>query len=37
LDIDCLFPGNSARKRGLLTVYICIKLHMDLQANKSLA
>jgi hypothetical protein len=35
LDIDCLFPGNGARKRGLLTVYIRIKLHMDLQADKS--
>jgi hypothetical protein len=35
LDLDCLFPGNSARKRGLLTVYIRIKLHMDLQADKS--
>jgi hypothetical protein len=36
LDLDCVFPGNSARKRGLLTVYIRIKLHMDLQADKSL-
>jgi hypothetical protein len=35
LDLDCLFPGNNARKRGLLTVYIRVKLHMDLQANKS--
>jgi hypothetical protein len=35
LDLDCLFPGNGARKRGLLTVYIRIKLHMDLQADKS--
>jgi hypothetical protein len=32
LDLDCLFPGNGARERGLLTVYIRIKLHMDLQA-----
>jgi hypothetical protein len=30
-----LFPDNGARKRGLLTVYIRIKLHMDLQADKS--
>jgi hypothetical protein len=35
LDLDCLFPGNSARKRGLLMVYIRIKVHMDLQADKS--
>jgi hypothetical protein len=35
LDLDCLFPGNGARKWGLLTVYIRIKLHMDLQADKS--
>jgi hypothetical protein len=35
LDLDCLFPGNGARKRGLLTVYIRIKVHMDLQADKS--
>jgi hypothetical protein len=30
-----LFPSNDARKRGLLTVYICIKLQMDLQVDKS--
>jgi hypothetical protein len=35
LDLDCLFPGNGTRKRGLLMVYIRIKLHMDLQADKS--
>jgi hypothetical protein len=35
LDLDCLFPGNSARTRGLLTVDYHIKLHMDLQADKS--
>jgi hypothetical protein len=35
LDLDCLFPGNGARKRGLLKVYNCIKVNMDLQANKS--
>jgi hypothetical protein len=35
LDLDCLFPGNGARKRGLLTVYYRIKVHMDLQADKS--
>jgi hypothetical protein len=35
LDLDCLLPSNGARKRGLLTVYIRIKVHMDLQADKS--
>jgi hypothetical protein len=35
LDLDCLFPGNGARKRGLLTVDCRIKVHMDLQADKS--
>jgi hypothetical protein len=35
LDLDCLFPGNGARKRGLLTVDYHIKVHMDLQADKS--
>jgi hypothetical protein len=35
LDLDCLFPGNSARKRGLLMVFIRIKLHMDSQVDKS--
>jgi hypothetical protein len=35
LDLDCLFPGNGARKRGLLTVNSCIKVHMDLQPDKS--
>jgi hypothetical protein len=35
LDIDCLFPGNGARKRGLLTVDYHIKVHMDFQADKS--
>jgi hypothetical protein len=34
-DLDCLFPGNGARKRGLLTVYYRIKIHMDLQVDKS--
>jgi hypothetical protein len=34
-DLNCLFPGSDSRKRGLLTVYIRIKLHMDLQADKS--
>jgi hypothetical protein len=34
-DLDCLFPGNSARKRGLLTVDYRIKVHMDLQVDKS--
>jgi hypothetical protein len=35
LDLDCLFPGNGARKRGLLTVDYRIKVCMDLQADKS--
>jgi hypothetical protein len=35
LDPDCLFPGNGARKRGFLTVDYRIKVHMDLQADKS--
>jgi hypothetical protein len=35
LDLDCLFPGNGARKRGLLMVDYRIKVHMDLQADKS--
>jgi hypothetical protein len=30
-----MFPGNSARKRGFLTVYIHIKLNVDLQADNS--
>jgi hypothetical protein len=30
-----LFTGNSARKRGLLTVYIRIKHQVDLQVDKS--
>jgi hypothetical protein len=34
-DLNCLFPGNGARKRGLLTVNSCIKVHLDLQADKS--
>jgi hypothetical protein len=32
--ITC-FPGNGARKRGLLTVYNRIKQQVDLQADKS--
>jgi hypothetical protein len=36
LDLDCLFPGNGARKRGLLTVDYRIKVHMDFQADKSI-
>jgi hypothetical protein len=35
LDLDCLFPGNGARKRGLLTVDCRIKVRLDLQADKS--
>jgi hypothetical protein len=34
-NLDHLFPGNGARKRGLLTVNICIKVRLDLQADKS--
>jgi hypothetical protein len=34
-NLDHLFPGNGARKRGLLTVYIRIKLQLDLQVDKS--
>jgi hypothetical protein len=33
-NLDHLFPGNDARKRGLLTVNSCIKVHLDLQADK---
>jgi hypothetical protein len=35
LNLDYLFPGNGARKRGLLTVNSCIKVRLDLQADKS--
>jgi hypothetical protein len=35
LNLDYLFPGNSARKRGLLMVKICIKFRLDSQAYKS--
>jgi hypothetical protein len=35
LNLDYLFPGNSTRKRGLLTVYIRIKVRLDWQADKS--
>jgi hypothetical protein len=34
-NLDHLFPGNGARKRGLLTVYNRIKLQVDLHAGKS--
>jgi hypothetical protein len=34
-NLDHLLPGNGARKRGLLTVNSCIKVHLDLQADKS--
>jgi hypothetical protein len=34
-NLDHLFLDNGARKRGLLTVYIRIKLQVDLQAEKS--
>jgi hypothetical protein len=35
LNLDYLFPGNGARKRGMLTVNSCIKVRLDLQADKS--
>jgi hypothetical protein len=35
LNLGYLFPGNGARKRGLLMVYMCIELCLDLQADKS--
>jgi hypothetical protein len=35
LDLDYLFPNNGTRKRGLLMVDCRIKVHMDLQADKS--
>jgi hypothetical protein len=35
LNLHYLFPGNGARKRGLLTVDYRIKVHLDLQADKS--
>jgi hypothetical protein len=34
-NLDELFPGNRARKRGLLTVYMRIQFRLDLQADKS--
>jgi hypothetical protein len=34
-NLDHLFPGNGARKRGLLTVNSCIEFRLDLQADKS--
>jgi hypothetical protein len=34
-NLDHLFLGNGARKRGLLMVYIHIKLQLDLEADKS--
>jgi hypothetical protein len=35
LDLDCLFPGNGVRKRGMLTVDCRIKVSLDLQVDKS--
>jgi hypothetical protein len=35
LNLDYLFPGNGARKRGLLTIYIRVKVQVDLQAEGS--
>jgi hypothetical protein len=35
LNLDYLFPDNDARKRGLSTVNSCIKVRLDLQADKS--
>jgi hypothetical protein len=37
LNLDHLFHGNGARKRGLLMVYIRIILQLDLQVDKSSA
>jgi hypothetical protein len=34
-NLDHLFPGNGAIKRGLLTVNSCIEFRLDLQADKS--
>jgi hypothetical protein len=34
-NFDHLFPGNGARKRGFLTVYIRVKVQLDLQVDKS--
>jgi hypothetical protein len=33
-NLDHLFPGNDARKRGLLTLYNRIKLQIDLQSGQ---
>jgi hypothetical protein len=35
-DLDYLFPGNGARKGRLLTVYIRMKVHMDLHADSTI-
>jgi hypothetical protein len=35
LNLDYLFPGNDTRKSRLLTVNSCIKVRLDLQADKS--
>jgi hypothetical protein len=35
LDLNCLFSGNGARKRGLLTVDCRIKVRLNFQADKS--
>jgi hypothetical protein len=35
LNLDYLFPGNGARKRGLLMINMRIKVHLNLQADKS--
>jgi hypothetical protein len=35
LNLDYLFPGNGASKRGLLTVDYRIKVRLDLPADKS--
>jgi hypothetical protein len=35
LNLDYLFHGNDARKRGLLMVYIRVKVQVDLEADKS--
>jgi hypothetical protein len=36
LNLDYLFPGNGARKGGLMTLYIRVKVQVDLQADKCL-
>jgi hypothetical protein len=35
MNLDYLFSGNGARKRGLLTVNSCMNVRLDLQADMS--